>query len=144
MAKSRAIKNQTVERSHVSDHNANAHVFSRTFECSLFDGPIPPPEILAKYPDDVQKIIVSMAQEQFKHRQTMEQNALQIANEESKNAATFRRNGQYISFLLILTAIIAAVICAFVDASSIGCALACLAGGLGYLVTYKNKDDTDK
>lgn len=77
-------------------------------EAHQFSGPIPPPEVLAKYnevvPDAAERII-SMAENQSKHRQDLESKAVSSDIENS-------RRGLIFGLIIGLTAVIGGTVCA--------------------------------
>ncbi|MBE0472519.1 MAG: DUF2335 domain-containing protein, partial [Methyloprofundus sp.] len=66
-----------------------------------FSGPIPPPEQLAKYPEDARKLILDMAQKEQDHAHSMNQTALTGAIKKD-------RVGQYIGGTIAIVGLVAA------------------------------------
>lgn len=62
-------------------------------QSSSFSGPIPPPEAFSKYPKDVQRAIIEMAQVEQAHRHEMDKSV-------AKGIFSFRRWGQAAAFFL--------------------------------------------
>ncbi len=81
---------------------------SSTLLHTAFSGPIPPPEVLAKYemiqPDLVDRI-VRMAESETKHRQTIEKNRLNADIKITTRTQTEIIIGQFFAFLICLCAI---------------------------------------
>ncbi len=102
----------------------------------LFAGPIPPPEILAKYDQLTPGLadrIVSMAERQSMHRQSLESAnvAAEIAHIERRDSEAKR--GQIFAFIIAITAIILGAVVVALNHPVTGGLLSAL--GLGGIVT---------
>ena len=85
-----------------------------------FQGPIPPPEILAAYnqiiPGGADRIL-KQAESETAHRQSLEKKAIDAEIEGLKNEALDVRRGQIFGLIIGLTTIISGTICAVNGAS---------------------------
>ncbi|CAN8138951.1 hypothetical protein THIOSC15_1240025 [uncultured Thiomicrorhabdus sp.] len=81
--------------------NAPASVVMTATHHQSFSGPIPPPEQLAKYPEDARKLILDMAQKEQNHGHNMNQAALTGAIHKD-------RLGQYIGGTIAIVGLVAA------------------------------------
>jgi len=81
--------------------NAPASVVMTATHQQSFSGPIPPPEQLAKYPQDARKLILDMAHKEQSHAHNMNEKALAGAIQKD-------RLGQYIGGTIAVVGLIAA------------------------------------
>jgi uncharacterized membrane protein len=109
-----------------------------------FSGPLPPPEILARYNDAIPggaERILAMAENQSKHRQSLEGKVVD-AN------CRAQRTGSILGFLICITAIASGTFLIYVGKSAEG--LVPIIGALGGLVgvfvigKYQQKKDLEQ
>ena len=75
---------------------------------SQFSGPLPPPEILAKYNKVLAGAadrIISMAEQQSAHRQALERMAVEAGIRDGEAARLWQRRGQTLGFTIAILAI---------------------------------------
>jgi uncharacterized membrane protein len=118
--------------------------FQMTAHAMHFSGPLPPPEILAKYNDAIPngaERILAMAENQSKHRQSLEKQVIE-AN------CRAQRNGTILGFLICLAAIGSGTYLISIGRNAQG--LVPIIGALGGLVAafivgrYQQKKDLDQ
>lgn len=81
---------------------------------SEFSGPLPPPEILAKYEDvypGAAKTIFQMAEKQSEHRRNMESENLRLAARDSSRGSTF-------GFIIAISGILSGLAIVYLNPSS--------------------------
>lgn len=81
--------------------NAPASLVMTATHHQSFSGPIPPPDQLAKYPDDARKLILEMAHKEQVHAHNMNEKALSGAIQKD-------RLGQYIGGTIAIVGLVAA------------------------------------
>ncbi|HYF97525.1 MAG TPA: DUF2335 domain-containing protein [Coxiellaceae bacterium] len=102
----------------------------------LFSGPIPSPEILAKYENlqaGLAERIIRMAEEQAHHRQILEAKSLQTNIEHVQESDKEARYGQNYAFIVAMTAIVGGLTLAFFDKQIAATIITSL--GLGGIIT---------
>ena len=89
--------------------NSNQVIAQHTRQVT-FSGPIPPPEILAKYEElkpGFAERIIKMAEEQGKHRRLLETDGLQGQIQHTKSRDLEAKFGQWFAFILTVLTIVA-------------------------------------
>lgn len=88
-----------------------------------YKGPIPQPEMLAQYeqicPGFADRIM-SLAEREAASRQMLEKKNLEIAEKDVKDARSETERGQWLSFVITITAFATAVICAYLKQPWVG------------------------
>lgn len=99
---------------HASDHQTPRA--RGAFLHASFEGPLPPPELLARYNDAVSRgaeRIMAMAESQIQHRQHLERAVIQ-------GNVDAQRRGQHYAFILALVAIVGGMILIAFDKKTAG------------------------
>lgn len=110
-----------------------------------FSGPLPPPEILAKYNEALPGLgerIISMAEQQAKHRQNIEKTVID-------SNAFVQKVGPFLGFVVAMTAVVGGIILILKGKDGYGlaaiiAALASLAGVFIYGKRQQRKDLDEK
>ena len=83
-----------------------------------FKGPLPPPEMLARYnqlcPGFAERIL-QLAEREAENRHTLEQTQTEIAAKDIPAAREETKRGQWMSFVITIVAFISAVVCACIN-----------------------------
>lgn len=102
----------------------------------LFSGPLPPPEILAKYENlqtGLAERIIRMAEEQASHRQTLETKSLEAKIHHFKKRNAKAKLGQIYAFIVAMAAILGGLTLAYFDKQIVAAIISGL--GLGGIIT---------
>lgn len=110
-----------------------------------FSGPLPPPEILAKYNEALPGLgerIISMAEQQAKHRQNIEKTVIE-------SNAFVQKVGPFLGFIVAMTAVVGGVLLVLKGKDGYGlaaiiAALASLAGVFIYGKRQQRKELEEK
>lgn len=114
--------NQKEAWSHMTEAEQKAAMVGYTSESSVFQGPLPSPELLSGYEDVMSgstEMFFKMAWEQQQHRFGLDRATVDMNRELIKNG----RIGQYIGALLVIILTIAGTICALMGRESVAQAI---------------------